>query len=399
MIRTISRRVVLALFIVVIGWPSLDARANPESWTIYVPCAQWDPCDGGLVSKVTSSLGGNIRDSTAYERSCGPYLLRSSNGPGKLLPLTGSAQWGGKPRQVAVSGSLGLFTLEVDSCWDDDRPSTIGKLCVPKLFLMDTLGVQRASFVGARSAAWSPDGKRLAFISLQVPRYSTGSATITYHEIPEGVCVFDPQNGDLRTFPATTDMLSWIDNETVMLEDQGRRYGLDMNSGHLGQGPAIRQSAERITMLGIASPDQAYIYKPGTLKYWSLWGPVGSDVASSSGPDSTEPGTEGFSKDLTGKLIQAIGGEPTSVSPQSFWVRGGDPEWIRGDPHAHLLCLGVTWGGPPKNPATQARCEVLVVDVYLGKVMRRFEGSLIGPAADATCVAVLKGGKVAFVSL
>jgi len=332
----------------------------------------------------------SIRDSTFYERWCAPYLLRSNNLPGKPLPLTGWAEWAYRPPRLAVSGSLGLYTLEVDSCWLE-RTAEIGRLCVPKIFVMDTLDVRRASFSGARGAAWSPDGKRLAFINVRVPSYFNGSQTIIYREIHEGVSVFDPSTGDLKTFPTPTDVLSWIDSETVMLENQGRRYGLSTRSGHTGS--SIQTAINPIMMLGVSSPDQAYIYRPGTLKYWSLWGHGLSDCLDCPRPDSTEPGREGIDMDLSSKLQTAIGGTPASVSGQSFWVRNGGPGWMDGQPHAHDLCLGVTW------KSEESKCEVLIVDVHRGVVTRRIEGSLIGPAADATCGVVLQGRKVVFISL
>ncbi|HKQ19004.1 MAG TPA: hypothetical protein VJW75_04595, partial [Candidatus Eisenbacteria bacterium] len=186
--------------------------------------------------------------------------------------------------------------------------------------LIDTSGAWRATFPAARGAEWSPNGTQLAIIYVNTPRYFGEDGTITYREVSLGVGIFVPASGETRSFPVPTETLSWIDDEGLLLEYRGRRFGFSGVSGKIG---SPTQRVEPTIMRGRISSDMWYVHRPGTLKVWSLFGrPHGR----SKERDSSEDGPEGVDKDLTERLLSAIGGEPDYVSTESFWLRGQGQE-------------------------------------------------------------------------
>src|SRR5687767_3710972 len=175
-----------------------------------------------------------------------------------------------------------MYAIELDSCWQETRgvmrrriadsiPDTLrDRLCAPTVALFDTTGLLRATFPGSRDAVWSPDGKTLAFRTVERPIYRGEEATVVYREQPRGVRFISPERGKSWFYPAATEARSWIDNEGLMLELRGRGYGLSSTTGKTGS--FMIHAVEPTFMTGLASPDQRYVYRPGSLKTWSLFG-------------------------------------------------------------------------------------------------------------------------------
>jgi len=283
-------------------------------------------------------------------------------------------------REVTTSVSLGMYTVEADSCWSKALQfDQVRQFCESSIALMDTTGRCRASFFGARNAAWSPDGTRLAYMVVKTPRVKAGDAYTVYREINEGVGVFTPSTGELKVIPAPTDVLSWADNGSLALETRGWRYGLDVLSGHTGGMPT---KADPTVMLGWPSPDLRYSHRPGTLRVWSLKDSLCVNCAN-------DPTAEGLEKDLTNQIETLVGGHPVAVAKGSFWVQGKG--------HDHDLCVGVRWGG--SSTTVPPTCEVFVIDVYRKVVLTRVPGTLIGPAMGGTMALVIRDGKPVFLSI
>src|SRR5436190_12622026 len=193
---------------------SLATAAEP--WAIYFPTGVSDVSDGIRFDTDPSDTSANYPlrrrapllpdslNSFAVARRT-PYLLRPSNPPGKPMPLKGwmTGGWGYRPPRA--SHHLGMFTVEGDSCWQEVFPwpwtQTCGAQsarldsleehpCVPCVALYDTSGDCRATFVGARDPAWSPDGTRLAFRTVRNATVFAEGGLREFPESPESVVVF-----------------------------------------------------------------------------------------------------------------------------------------------------------------------------------------------------------------
>jgi hypothetical protein len=375
-----------------VTWEKPPIEPNPDPWTVFVQTY------GGACREFSDSAA--IGWAPPGPSSGTPRLLHRNNWPGKALPLDGWPKESGSWAAAKASSSLGMYTIEIDSCWSETRiamrsgrsgpvPDTLSdRLCVPVVAIFDTTGLRRATFPNARGPAWSPDGRKVAFRTLQRPTYRTEFGTRNYPELPTGVTILSPVTGESWSYPAASDYLAWASDEALMLEFRGRRYGLSWETGQTGT--RMFKAAEPTIMLGVPSPDEWYVYRPGTLKLWSLFGRetdiIGAKV------DSTIDAPEGLDTDVAYKLIEAIGSKPDDVSKDSFWVPGEE--------HAHDLCIGVGWRGERRGKEPRSsRCEVLVIDVHRAVVARRFAGALIGPADGGRSVVIWEAGRAVFETL
>jgi hypothetical protein len=288
--------------------------------------------------------------------------------------------------KAVASGSIGMYAVEMDSCWEDTSLRN-GRPCNPTIALCDTTGLIRTTFPSARDPVWSPDGKTLAFRTIDYPILPIDEGSVMYWGQPRNVTFMRPESGESWSYPAATDILSWKDDETLLLELRGRRYFLHASTGTIS--PAWN-ATEPTIMRGVVSPDHWYVYRPGTLKIWSLFGRVndwGGEV------DSTVDAPEGVDVDLSGRLLGVLGVSPDYIAKGSFWVRESESE--------HDLCVGVGWRTSEWSRMNlgAVKCEVLVINIHKGLVLRRIEGSFVAPAEDCKTVVVWQQGQARFVRL
>src|SRR5882762_4089670 len=242
-------RPIALLLIIILTTLAGDASGDLSPWIIYLPTAVSDACRGIRYDSPPGDSTGNdapllrtyppVSDSAIVSSST-PYLLRPSNAPGKPLPLTDWMQRQMDHRQPVLSSGLGMFAVSVDSCWPEsdavepelrrfwhDAPDSMPtSRCTPAIALIDTFGVRRATFQGARDPAWSPDGLRLAFRTVRSVRVRVNGRTLVYPEIPESTIVYSPESGKRETFPAAANVITWADDEFLVLENQSSSYGL-----------------------------------------------------------------------------------------------------------------------------------------------------------------------------
>src|SRR5439155_7258896 len=311
------------------------------------------------------------------------------------MPLKGwmTGGWGSRPPRA--SHRLGMFTVEGDSCWQEVFPwpwtQTCGAQsarldsleehpCVPCVALYDTSGNCRATFVGARDPAWSPDGTRLAFRTVRNATVFAEGGLREFPESPESVVVFTPSTGLHKAYPAPTDAVSWLDDEALLLEFQGLRYGLTLESGYVGRDP----NQKHVFMAGAVSPDGDYVVQTGH------WGDGIWDFQSSRAGIWDVHGKKDYLPDIA-RIVDA---RYARLSQNSFWLRGKD--------YPHHLCIGVgrLTVGPQHNMIARYRdCETLVIDVEKLIVIRRIGGAFIGPTVGEQHVLVWQEGRLKYFRL
>jgi hypothetical protein len=198
--------------------------------------------------------------------------------------------------------------------------------------------------------------------------------------VPESVIVLTPMKGERQTYPAPTHAVSWLDGETLLLEFQGWRYGLNLETGEAGS----YHDQSRTVTEGRVSPDGEFVAQ------WRSWGPTIWDYG------STVSGVWDWrgKANLLPEIARRIDAKTANISERSFWLRGRD--------HPHHLCLGIgrLTTGPGSNMVTRYRdCETVVVDVKEMIVTRRIPGAFVGPASDGKHVVVWQDGQLKFIKL
>ena len=392
MIRLFLRLTTLAL----IGSSSL-ATAGEDPWIVYFPTSVSDVCSGFSydASPGDSSIGDDVlkfsplsRSPNAYDSALvverTPYLLRPTQAHGKPLPLTPWIQRGLDPEYTVFRESprLGMFAVSTDSCWQEsdavdpslkpfwhDAPDSLARrACTPTVILVDTTGLRRATFFGARSPTWSPDGSLLAFRTVRANWVRLNGRTIIYPESADSIVVVAPESGSRDVFPVPSNVISWADNEYITLENQGRLCGLNLHTRESYSRPAWE------AMVGEWSPDQRYSLRVTrrSLKVYGM----------------------SEKREISSEVVKALGTGYPHFSGRSFWVAG--------EQRQHDLCLGISWLTPGRygNLVTKYRgCEVVVVDVQTGAVKLREKGAFVGPVPDRTQAVVWQDGHLRFIPL
>jgi len=193
--------------------------------------------------------------------------------------------------------------------------------------------------------------------------------TLVYPEIPESTIVYSPESGKRETFPAAANVITWADDEFLVLENQGSSYGLKLRSGE-----PSRQNVHKVRV-GLWSRDADY-----SLRVTAGW--------------KLEVWSVAEERDISEGIMKALGGGFARISSRSFWVAG--PK------HKHDLCVGISWlrKGRTHNLVTQyAGCETVMIDVQTNQVLRRIKGAFVGPVADRSQVVIWQDGVLKFVPL
>lgn len=387
-----------------VGTAQANLSVDRGQWTVYFPARVSDACGYLRYDSVPSDTLGDpppfrrpsVPVSAEFSESVlvfarTPSLLRPSIAPGKPLPVRDWLLRGSETQRSRASTRLGMFTMERDSCWQEVHPvgemrrwyppgqapdSLKDWICVPAVSLLDTSGVCRKIFIGARDPTWSPDGTQLAFRTVRSSMMRTKTKTYQYPEAAESLGVFSPTTGRLDVYPTPADAFSWLDEETLFLAVGERRYGLKLPLGE-PYNPSAKVPA------GVFSPDHEYSFKlSGRSRIWKgepaglvIWGVREN-------------------RDLSTDLIRALGNGIAQISVRSFWLRGPG--------HEHDLCLGIGWmtkGRSHNLVAKYSDCEVVVIDVEEAKVTKRIPGAFVGPSADETHIVIWKDGRMEFVKL
>lgn len=199
-----------------------------------------------------------------------------------------------------------------------------------------------------------------------------------YPDAPESVVVFAPMTGKRRAFPAPTDVVSWADDEYLLLEFEGLRYSINITSGEAGR----LHDQKRVVMRGGLSPDDRFVAHVGVDGVWNyqvrddgVW-----DVAGKA--------------NLLPKIARLVGAKIAILSGRSFWVAG--------EAYPHHLCLGVgrmSESGQGDLRTRHRDCETFVIDVEKLTIVKRIPGVFVGPASDGTHVVVWQDGELKFIPL
>jgi hypothetical protein len=224
------------------------------------------------------------------------------------------------------------------------------------VMIVDTLGTEVATIPGARLCEWSPDGQKLALW------FSSDEEELPYSD---SISVWDSGTRTLRTCQTVCTAVGWLTPSSLLLNRPEGGQVLSLTSG------LTARSARHGTM---TSPDTTF----------SLY------INYERGP---EVWNELRGVDLTERVIALLDGGRLQFTSWPFWVRGS----VNG----HLLCFNSCRysNSPGLGTPSTPTCEAVVVDVAEMAIVKRIPGSVIGPTADKSGLAVLYGQKVRFIDL
>jgi len=207
---TIILRRLTLLLLLIVPCGQGEANSRQEPWAVAFPEVVLEGC-----THVESSPS----DSMHLSRRT-PHLFRRSNPRGKTLQAIGKAGRWRTPRVIGTSSSLGLFAVELDSCWSeqevvsaDMKPywpnapdSTSRQLCFPFVDLMDTTGVRLLHIPGARDPSWSRDGAQLAYRVVRKPIQRIGGKIFSYPESSDSIVVLTIRTDSRAAYPIASSL-------------------------------------------------------------------------------------------------------------------------------------------------------------------------------------------------